>query len=125
MISINAVEGLPKLHTTPLASISCIATKIIVAVDDENEARIKLAFQPYQAMKLVTADCFDFPDGMSIIPQTIIEIRNSTWIDELRNSLWLTDHNADFMDKAKHYLLPLQDDFLEIVAWSVEVESAG
>jgi len=74
---------------------------------------------------MVTFDCFNLPDGMSIIPQTVMEIKNSTWIDELRSRLKLMDCEADFMDKTKHFLLPLQDDFLEIVAWDVRVESAG
>ncbi len=125
MANIIAVEGLPKLHTTPLASITCISPKIIVEADDENESHIRLTFEPYQALRITTFDCFSRPDGKPIIPQTVMEIQNSTWIDELRNTLKLTDCDADFLDNAKHYLLPLEDDFLEVVSWSVEVESIG
>ena len=121
MAIITAVEGLPKLHVTPLASVICNAPKIIVEADDEKESRVRFTFEPYQAIRMVTADCFDLPDGMSIIPQTIMEIQNSIWIDELLNTLKMTDCEADFMDKARHFLLPLQDDFLEIVAWDVSV----
>ena len=122
---IVAAEGLPKLNATPLASVVCNDSKIIVELDDENESRIRLIFFPYQAIKMVTADCFYLPDGVSIIPQTVMEIKSSTWIDELRNALKLTDCEADFMDKAKHFLLPLEDNFLEVVAWGVEIESVG
>jgi hypothetical protein len=125
MVTIVAIEGLPKLHVTPLASVVCAAPKIVVEADDEKESRVRFTFEPYQAIKMVTADCFDIPDGMSIIPQTIMEIENSTWVYELRNTLEMTDCEADFMDKARHFLLPLQDDFLEIVAWDVRVESVG
>ena len=122
---ITAAEGLPKLNATPLASVICNAPKIFVEADDEKESRIRLTFFPYQAIKMVTVDCFYLPDGMSIIPQTVMEIQDSAWIDELRNTLKLTDCEADFMDKAKHFLLPLEDDFLEVVSWGVEVESIG
>lgn len=121
---ITAVEGLPKLNATPLALVVCSAPKIIVEVDDRSESRIKFIFEPYQAIKMVTVDCFSLSYGMSIIPQTVMEIKNSVWIDELRKTLKLTDYEADFMDKSKHFLLPLQDDFLEVVAWNVKVESA-
>lgn len=125
MANIIAVEGLPKLHTSPLASIICNAPNIIVEADDEKESRIRFIFKPYQAVKITTFDCFSRPDGKPIIPQTVMEIQNSAWMDELRNTLKLTDCEADFMDKAKHFLLPLEDDFLEVVAWGVEVEAIG
>ena len=125
MANIIAVEGLPKLHTSPLASIICDAPKVVVEADDEKESRIKFIFKPYQAVRITTFDCFSRPDGKSIIPQTVMEIQNSAWMDELRNTLKLTDFEADFMDNAKHYLLPLEDDFLEVVAWDVEVEPVG
>ena len=125
MTAITAVKGLPKLNATPLASVVCNTPKIIVEADDEKESRIKFIFEPYQAVRMVTADCFDIPDGLSVIPQTVMEIQNSAWINELRETLKLTDCEADFMDKAKHFLLPLQDDFLEIVAWSIRTETTG
>ena len=119
---ITIAEGLPELNSSPRASVTCADSKVIVEADDINEVRVRLTFSPYQAIKMVTADCFDLPDGMSIIPQAIMEIENSEWLSELRFALELTDIDADFMDKAKHFLLPLEDDFLEVVAWRVKVE---
>ncbi len=116
------VVGLPKLHVTPVPLVMCDCPKVIVEADDDQERRIRLVFEPYQAVRVITADCFEVPDGVTIIPQTIVEIKNSTWLDTLRNTLKITDHEADFMDKARHFLLPLQDDFLEIVAWEVRSE---
>lgn len=119
---ITASKGMPELNSSPLASVICNCPKVIVEADDVNEARIRLTFSPYQAIKMITFDCFDLPDGVSIIPHTVMEIKNSQWLHELRIISKLTDCEAGFMDKAKHFLLPLEDDFLEIVAWSVEVE---
>lgn len=117
--------GLPKLHGAPVALVTCDSPRIIVEVDNDKGKRIRLVFEPYQAVRIITADCFEVPEGVSIAPQTIVEIRNSTWVDALRNTLKATDYEADFMDKARHFLLPLQDDFLEIVAWNVRAESVS
>ena len=125
MAIIIAVEGLPKLHKTPLASIICNAPKILVEADDKKESRIKFVFEPYQAVKITTFDCFSLLDGKPIIPQTVMEVRNSSWIEELRNTLKLTDCEAKFMNNSKHFLLPLGEDFLEVIAWNVEVEPIG
>ena len=46
-----------------------------------------------------------------------MEIENSSWVDELRENLKKAEYNADFMNNTKHFLLPLQDEFLEIIAW--------
>lgn len=117
------VVGLPRLHVTPLPLVTCDSPRVIVEADNDQEQRIRLVFEPYQAVRMITADCFEVPDGVSITPQSIVEIKDSTWIDALRNTLKITDCEADFMDKARHFLLPLQDDFLEVVAWDVRTES--
>lgn len=41
---------------------------------------------------------------------------------DLHRKLRKTDILADFLEKSQHYLVPLQDDFLEVVAWGVAVE---
>ena len=51
-----------------------------------------------------------------------MEVKNSSWIYELTKTLKMHDHDAQFMDQARHFLLPLQDDFLEIIAWTVRAE---
>lgn len=116
------VAGLPKLHVTPLPMVILDCNKVIVEADNDQGSCVRLVFEPYQAVKVTTADCFEVPGGVSIIPQTTVEIKNSTWIESLRNTLKKTDCDAIFMDKAKHFLLPLQDDFLEVVAWDVRSE---
>ena len=123
MESIAPVAGLPRLHVTPVASVKCDAPRVVVDADNEQEKRIQLTFEPYQAMRMVTADCFYLPEGASIAPQTIVEIQNSEWVKELREASEEIDCEADFMNKARHFLLPLEDDFLEIVAWNVTCDS--
>lgn len=115
------VAGLPVLHATPLPSVVCEPPAVFVEVDDEQEKRFTIEFTPFQAMKMTTADCFCPPEGVSIVPQVILEVQESKWIDELTRVLSSTDRDADFMNKARHFLVPLQDDFLEVIAWGVRI----
>lgn len=118
------VQGIPKLETTPHPVVKVESSCVSVEVYDENETRIRLVFRPYQAVRMVTSDCYIPPGDLSIIVKVVVEVVGSTWLDELRANLHRVDETADFMDKAHHYLIPLQDDFLEVVAWSLELESA-
>ena len=76
------IEELPKLHCTPLATISLGTPKVIVEADDELEKRMRLCFEPYQAVKVTTADCFFVEEGTIIIPQTIVKLDGSVWLNE-------------------------------------------
>jgi hypothetical protein len=114
------LDNLPKLHTTPLSSVRVENSGVIVEVDDEHEQRIQFVMRPYQAVRMTTADCFLLPPGVSIKPQMVCEIADSEWIAELKHSLSVVNETGTFLNKAHHYLFPLQDDFLEVVAWGID-----
>ena len=44
----------------------------------------------------------------------ISEVHNSEWIKELKANL--TDETATFMDKTRHFIVPLQDDRLQSIS---------
>ena len=118
-----SLDFLPKLHTTPLSSVQVKNSGVIVEVDDEHERRVRFVLRPYQALRMTTADCFILPAEIRIKPQLVCEIVDSEWIAELKHNLSFIDESATFLQKAHHYLFPLQDDFLEIVAWDINVSS--
>lgn len=122
MMRLIPVESIPKLNATPLAKLVVESPRVMLEVDDASEARVRLVFEPYQAVRLTTADCFILPNGLSIVPQTVTELSGSSWLDELRLNLGRVDATAKFMNEARHFIVPLQDDFLEVVAWGVSVE---
>jgi len=115
------VPGIPRLHTTPLAAIQIKNSRVVVEVDDEFESRFALVFEPYQAVRVTTADCYALTEGVVLPSKTVTEVLDSTWIAELKANLRLVDETADFMNKARHFILPLQDDFLEVAAWNIAV----
>jgi len=118
-MTIVHLQNIPRLHTTPLASVQVKDSQVIADVDDEQEKRFRLVFKPYQAMRMMTADCYSLPEGVTLIPNTVMEVLNSSWIVELIKSLKQADETATFMGKARHFIVPLQDDFLEVVAWGI------
>lgn len=117
-----AVAGLPAIHTTPLARIVVENSKAIVELDDLNERRVRLIFWPYQAVRIITADCFESSQEDSLLPNVVSERRSSPWIQKLLERQRRIDATARFMEKARHFLVPLQDDFLEVIAWDVAWE---
>ncbi len=121
-VTFAVVEGIPRLHTTPLAKVVVECPRVVVELDDEEKKRFRLLFEPYQAVRVVTEDCFYPPEGLTVVPNTVVEVKESPWVQELRENLSHVDHTATFLEKARHYLLPLQDDFLEVVAWKVSYE---
>lgn len=96
--------------------------KIRVILDDVNKNEMELTFQPYQALKLTTYDCFLKPKGSEYSHNRLLYQRTSAWIDELKSALRVIDESADFMEKALHFTIPAGDDVLEIAAWKVEIK---
>ena len=110
-----------EIHTTPLEKVIMDAYEIQIFLDDINEKRYKIRICPYQAYRIVTIDCFSIAtyyneyctrDG--VYHTHILEVVESEWIKELKNSL--TDTHAIFLNEAKHYVLPLQENVIEFVA---------
>lgn len=119
----ESAKGLPKLHETPLATVHIRLPQIIVEVDDQAERRFRLVFETYQAIRVTTTDCYEPSEGIDEWePQTMIRLIDSPSIEKPTAVLKQVDHTADFMDKAQHFLIPAQGDFIEVVAWSVRYE---
>jgi len=110
-----------EINTTPLENIILNPYLIDIEIDDIEEERYKIVIKPYIAFKVVTIDCvssidyyneYCFRDGR--FHRHILEIESSPWVYELRKVL--TDKNSKILDEVKHYVLPLQDIIIEIIA---------
>ena len=117
------VEGIPKLKTVPLTTLWHENATVRVVYGDEQDQSVCLAFVPIQAYRMTTADCYPIPDGF--VPKTVVEVLEWPWIEELRLALRDFDPYATFMDKARHFLIPGGDAFIEVVAWSVRIVQPG
>ncbi len=121
MAHMRILRELIELDAVPIARTFAEGAKVIVELDDDNR-KIRVAFSPYQALRVTTADCFALSEGMMIMPRTIMEVEESDWIAELKKAMAVVDTTADFLDKSRHFLVPTEDDFIEVVAWSIEYE---
>ena len=122
MAHLTILRELTELNAVPITRTFVEGAKVIVELDDDDR-KLRVAFSPYQALRVTTSDCFALPEGMMITPRTIMEVEETDWISELKKSLAEVDTTANFMDKSRHFLVPGYDDFIEIAAWSVEHES--
>ena len=114
-----------EIHSTPLEKISIDSNSIEILLDDVAENRYKISAKPYQAIKIVTIDCassvdyhndYCFRDGR--YHRHILLIENSDFLNTLREK---TSEN-NFLEKAKHFVLPLQDNIIELIAYDLNVE---
>lgn len=118
----NRVVQIPRLHSTPLATVHVEKGRVIVEVDDETEERVRLVFSPYQAARVTTTDCFSVPQRHTLEPGWVVEVLESPVVAELEATLKRIDVAASFMEKARHFLIPAQDEYIEVIAWNVSLE---
>ena len=105
------------IHTVPFA-------KTIID-DKDNTVIVEFDDSPYQAIRIVTADCADYdfiPDDIPIgeYKRYICEVCDSKWIRELKNELKECDPDATFLDNARHFIFNMGESVLEVVATEVE-----
>jgi hypothetical protein len=98
---------------------------IEVVVTDRDDRRITMRFQPYQAMRMTTGDCYRPTDGRPGHPERIEWARSSALLDELTAALAEVDSRATFMEDAVHVIIPAGDDVLEVVATRIEITPDG
>lgn len=110
-----------EIHTTPLEKISMNSNSIDITLDDINERRFKISVKPYQAFRVTCIDCLSSQDYYNEYcyrdgryHRHILQIEDSSIIRELK--LGLVDKTASFLNDARHYVLPLQDILVDIVA---------
>jgi hypothetical protein len=125
MIQLRRVQGVPRPHEVPLATVQVDGKCVVLELDDDQDKRFRLVFQPYQAVRITTVDCFDLAEEIDVVPQEIVEIAPSPWIRELKAVLARIDETATFMEKARHFLIPGGDDYIEVIAWEIQCERSS
>lgn len=111
------------INTTPLETLTIKGTAIAFSFDDSEEIRRTILFSPYQYVHVLTEDCIDyewlntFYSGIGIY-----EVKKSALILDLKYQLQENDAHANFLEKARHFIIPLQDNLIEIIAWNMQCE---
>lgn len=117
------------INNVPLEEIKITQTAVEVRIDDINERRYCITFKPYQAVKVITSDCFDKSilldsDNYSFgrYKRYILEALDSEWINMMKSTLKSNDENAVFLETARHFILDLGDNILEIISTDIEIK---
>ena len=109
------IERIPKFHSVPLMRLRADLRRVTLSADSEKKQRVCLQFSPYQAIKVTTEDCFVFAKS-GVIPFRLCVIQDSSWIPQLKKALKKVDHDATFLENAKHFILFATDGAVEVVA---------
>jgi hypothetical protein len=76
-------------------------------------------FRPTQAVAITTVDLWSPPDGEGLVGRRVSEVMDSAWRHELWERLAAHDPHASFMDHARHFVVPAEDDVIEVLAWQL------
>lgn len=114
-----------EIHTTPLEKIIIDTYSIEIYLDDISGNRYKISVNPYQAIKIKTIDCvssadyyneFCFREGR--YHRHILLVEGSYFMKELSDK----NANLDFLKNSKHYVFPLQDNIIDLIAFDFKLE---
>lgn len=119
------IPGTPSIHPVPLPEIAVARSEIKLMLDGADEQRKLFIFQPYQAIRITTQDCFVVPLDSGFYKGGVFWVEESLWIAELKSALNQVDRLATFLDKSHHYVVPGGDDIVEIVAWRMNWSGSG
>jgi len=116
-----------EINTTPLETISVSSNEVTIELDDVKENRHRIKFSPYQAIKVITIDCVssreyfnDYSFRNGYYQRYILNVDDSEWINALKSKL--SDNMANFLNESIHYVLPLQENIIEIIAHKINIE---
>lgn len=119
----DVTHELNSLSVNPIAQVLVENADVIVELSD-GVTKLRIAFTPYQAVRVTTSDCFALSGEMFISPRTVMEVSGSEWLEQLRASLAQVDSTATFMNQARHFVIPCDDCFIEVVAWDCKLSAS-
>ena len=106
------VEGFPALYGAPQPRVELRGSMTVVEVDDVVDGRdrsIRIVFEPCQAVRITTEDCFIYEDDEEDEDgglDGLAEVVGSPWVEELTAALAQLDQTATFMNKAGTFSYP-------------------
>src|SRR6266511_523225 len=108
--------GLPKFQDVPEVRLRYTSGALVTELDDDTAVHA-LEFRPVQAVRITTWDASVDP---GLLPRDgIFENTSSAWIRDLRRSLSTNDPDADFLERARHFVIACYDEIVEVIAWDV------
>lgn len=113
-----------KLHSTPLENFAYNRSGLEIYVDDRSEQRYKISFDKCLKVDIMDTDVASvMTNYYQVAGYTLIEVENSKLIDELKSQTTEPSMLAQ-LERSKHYVLPMRDNLVEVVAEDIAIEKA-
>ncbi len=120
---LSVLEPFLVFEFPPSVRITYTTAEVVLELTEERHTE-RITFYPVQAMKVTTADCFSMRNRGQIVHKSIMEEQNSAWLQELSGAAARIDESSEFMRKARHFIVPCEDQFIEVIAWDYVRNSA-
>jgi hypothetical protein len=124
-VTFSPIPDVPELDLVATPAIAIDDTSVTTTARDVGGHDVAFHMAPIQAVRVTTIDCFQAPSGLAHRLTRVHGATSSQWLDELSAALAVIDPSATFMERAVHVIVPLGDNVLEVVAWTIEVTRPG
>ena len=120
-MNLEHLKSIYKLSDKPESSLSIGYNRFAVYLYDENKSRISIEFDDFKAMKLNPKKYFMDSD-LKPSDTEIMEVLNSNWQKEIFENIEDEKESINYKNNARHFIIPLENEFLEVIAFSIEFE---
>lgn len=128
MNSVRILEPDLEIHQVPLERIFLEKNRFAIEVDTYSGIRKRFKFVFLCALKIVVDDFVDLDQDPLFVDEqhvrSIVEVASSTWTTSLIEQAKENYHEMDF-GRMRHFVVPVGDYQVEVVAHDYVVEDIG
>lgn len=117
-MSVKIVTTEFKIHSTPLEQLILKSGQLIAEFDDIHEQRVRLIFKGIRGLRVMDDDCItDYSLVMvgDTAPRHLLEMEPSAWKEDYVSRIAIK-HIILRVEAFRHFILPLRDYVVEILA---------
>lgn len=114
-----------KFNSAPIENFAYNKSGLEIFIDDKNEQRYKFSFNKCLKVDIMDTDvaCLMANEYYQAAGYTLIQIKNSKLIEDLKKKATDPDLFKQ-LECSKHFVLPLRDNLIEIIAEDISIERA-
>lgn len=114
-----------KFNSAPVENFAYNKSGLEIFIDDKNEQRYKFSFNKCLKVDIMDTDvaCLMANEYYQAAGYTLIQIKNSKLIEDLKKKATDPDLFKQ-RERSKHFVLPLRDNLIEIIAEDISIEKA-
>ena len=104
----------------PFGSVEIKNSEVEVCAHNKENKLVLIKFKDFQSVKLTSNECTKIKiENYS----NILEVLNSNWINKLTEKFKNQDEIINFENNARHFIIPLETQILEVISWAIECKT--